>query len=150
MSDPIEVRGLDELIQRMQAYPEQLHKGMQVTMDAALLTVWENVPPYPPPPDESTYDRTGTLGRTLGSGEGGGKSGGQPDVYEVRQMGSAYEGHFGTNLEYAPYVIGDGDLQAWMHYRWWQMKTVAEKATAKITSLFNTLGEKMAKFLEGK
>src|SRR3972149_3265026 len=106
-SPVIEVRGLKELIARMKAYPQKLNAALGITMDAAMLTLWENVPPYPPEPEASTYDRTGTLGR----GEAGGKSGGQPDIYEVREMGGGFEGHFGTNLEYAPYVIGD-DTQA--------------------------------------
>src|SRR5689334_23309717 len=106
MTSPIEVRGLDELIKRMKAYPDQLTKSVRVTMQAVLLAVWEAVPPYPPPPEGSTYDRTGTLGRTLGSGFEGGQSG-QPDVFTIKELGSAWEAHFGTNLDYAPYVIGD-------------------------------------------
>jgi hypothetical protein len=148
MTSPIEVRGLSELITRMRAYPQQLSASLKATMDAAMLTVHENVPPYPAPPSDSTYVRTGTLGRTLGSGVGGGKSG-APDIYEVRPMGSGFEGHFGTNLDYAPHVIGD-DTQAWMHYRWWQMRTVADKAKVKIDRLFGMLAEKLAKFLEGR
>jgi hypothetical protein len=148
MTNAIEVRGLTELIERMRAYPRELQEGVEVTMDAAMLTLHENVPPYPPPPDTSTYDRTGTLGRTLGSSESGGKAG-TPDVYEVREMGSAWEGHFGTNLEYAPYVIGD-DTQAGHMGHWWTMKVVAERATDKINRMFETLAKKLASFLEGK
>jgi hypothetical protein len=149
MTSSIEIRGLKELIERMQKYPRELQQSVGVTMDAAMLALHENVPPYPPPPGDSSYDRTGTLGRTLGSSEGGGRSG-TPDVYEVREMGSTWEGHFGTNLDYAPHVIGD-DTQAWMHQgRWWTIKTVADKATDKINRMFGTLAEKLAKFLEGK
>lgn len=145
----ITIRGLDEVIQRMEQYPDELHKGMEAAMDATMLVLWENVPPYPPPPDNSSYRRTGTLGRTLGSSMSGGKSGGEPDIYEVRPIGSGFEGRFGTRLEYAPYVIGD-DTQAWMHYQWWTISTVAIRATAKITKLWQLLGEKMARFLDGK
>jgi hypothetical protein len=150
MTSPIiEIRGLDELIQRMRAYPQKLTASLRVTMQAALLALWENVPAYPPPPDDSTYVRTGTLGRTLGSGEGGGKGGGQPSIYEARELGSGFEGHFGTNLEYAPYVIGD-DTQAKNMSHWWKISVVAERAKDKIDSLFKTLGDKLAAFLEGR
>jgi hypothetical protein len=149
MTSAIEIRGLKELIERMQKYPRELKESVGVTMDAAMLALHENVPPYAAEPDASTYDRTATLGRTLGSSEGGGRSG-TPDVYEVREMGSTWEGHFGTNLDYAPHVIGDDD-QAWMHQgRWWIMKAIADKATDKINRMFETLAEKLAKFLEGK
>lgn len=149
MTTPIiEVRGLRELIKRMQAFPQQMEAAAKTTMDAALLTLWENVPEYPDPPQNSTYRRTGTLGRTLGSSEAGGK-GGKPDVYLTRKLGGGnIEGRFGTKLEYAPYVIGD-DTQADVHKgRWWTMKTIAENASEKIERLFNTLADKLAAFLE--
>jgi hypothetical protein len=145
----IEIRGLDELLARMRQFPKKLDASMRVTMQAALLALWENVPAYPPPPDDSTYVRTGTMGRTLGSGEGGGKSGGQPDIYEVRELGSGYEGHFGTNLDYAPHVIGE-ETQAKHMGHWWKISVIKEKAQEKIQGLFKTMGDKMAEFLEGK
>ena len=149
MSESIEIKGLDELIARMKAYPGKLKSYMDVTMQAAMLTLWENVPPYPEQSSDTDYIRAGTLGRTLGSSEGGGKAMGQPDIYEVHSLGSGYEGRFGTNLEYAPYVIGD-TTQAWMHYRWWRMKDIAERARAKIEGQFRTMAEKLAAFLDGK
>ena len=151
MANSIEIRGLDELIRRMQQFPERLEASMRETMQAALLTLWENVPPYPAPPAGSSYDRTGTLGRTLGSGEGGGTGGGQPDVYEVREMGSGFEGQFGTNLDYAPYVIGDEEQNPYHTVNgWWRMSFIKNRAQEKIEGLFNTMGEKIAEFLEGK
>ena len=71
----IEVRGLNEVIERMEKYPAELKEGMEATMEASLLVLQENVPAYPSPPQDSTYRRTGTLGRTLGSSVGGGKAG---------------------------------------------------------------------------
>jgi hypothetical protein len=148
MTSLIEVKGLDEIIERMRQYPKRLNDGLRVTLQAALLVLWEKVPPYPQADETSTYRRTGTLGRTLGSGMEGGKSGGQPSIYEVHQLGAAWEANFGTNLSYASRVIGDGDDQAWMHYRWWQISVIKERAEEKIQSLFDKLGEKMVAFLE--
>jgi hypothetical protein len=79
----------------------------------------------------------------------GGKAGAQPDIYEVKEFGAGYEGHFGTNLEYAPHVIGD-ETQAQHMGHWWKISAIASKAGEKIDRLFAVLGDKMAAFLEGK
>lgn len=149
MSNIIEIRGLKELQARMSRYPEKMAAAMKVTLEAAMLTLWENVPPYPAPPDGSSYVRTGTLGRTLGSSDGGGKAGSEPEVFEVRKFGGEWEGHFGTNLEYAPYVIGD-ETQAAQNSHWWTISKVAERAGEKIDRLFDSLANKLAAFLDGK
>jgi hypothetical protein len=145
----IEVRGLDEIMQRMRAFPRKLESAVRTTMDAALLTLWEKVPPYPDKPSPDSYDRTGTLGRTLGSGMSGGIMGSKPDIYDVKKLGQSFEARFGTTKDYAPYVIGDDD-QAWMHRgRWWTMKVIADRARDKVLRLFDLMGEKLAAFLEG-
>lgn len=152
MTTTITAKGLEEIISRMQAYPAQLSASAKVAMDATLLVLWENVPPYPSQKGANpTYERTGTLGRSLGSSEGGGKAGGEPDIFEVKALGSAggYEGRFGTNLEYAEYVIGDETQAAHMGY-WWQMKDISARAQAKIDRIWGMLGEKMKSFLESK
>lgn len=137
------------LSKRMAQFPRELEEVSQATMEASLLTLWENVPPYPPPPSDSTYIRTGTHGRKLGSGMGGGKDG-TPSIYESKKIGGGVEGRFGTNLEYSKYVVGDND-QAQIHSgRWYQMKDIANKSRDKIIRLWNTAAEKMARFLEGK
>jgi hypothetical protein len=147
MTSPvIEVRGLKELQERMQKFPEKLTASLRTTMIAALTALWENVPPYPPPPEYSTYVRTGTLGRSLGSSIDGG-TGGQPSIFQVREMGSSVTGRFGTNLSYAPHVIGD-ETQSPRMSHWWTIRTVAEKAQEKIDKLFNTLADKLADFLD--
>ena len=150
MSQLAEVKGLRELIASMTAYPAELVKTMSVGMSASLNIFWENVPPYPPARPESTYDRTGTLGKSLGSDQQGGATG-QPSVYRIHQLGGGnFEGTFGTNLDYAPYVIGD-TTQAEVHKGvWWQMQNVAARSTEKITRLWNDIGEKLAKFLDTK
>jgi hypothetical protein len=100
------------------------------------------VPPYPPPPQDSGYRRTGTLGRSLGVGYGGGKTG-KPSIYGIKGGGRNIEGRFGTNLEYAPYVI-DAQRQAKIHKgRWWTMDTIKQKAEAKIKKIW----EDMVKFI---
>lgn len=146
----IEIRGLDPVIARMQAYQSALIATLKTTVEASLLALWENVPEYPPPPDDSSYRRTGTLGRTLGGGMDGGQGGGKPDVYQVQELGQKIEGHFGTRLDYAPVVIGPGE-QADMHLgRWWTLEDVAKEADDKIQALFSIAASKMAEYLDTK
>ncbi len=146
MAELIEVKGLDELITRMNAYPAEMTKVAAVGMSASLNALWESVPPYPQVPNPV---RDGTLAKSLGSGESGGASGGQPDIYTIRKLGGGnYEGTFGTRLSYSVYVIGE--MQAWFHYRWWVIKDVAERAAGKINEIWQAVGDRLAKFLEGK
>jgi len=145
----VEIRGLDEFIALMRQFPRKLSQISEIGMRATLLALWENVPPYPPPPTDSTYRRTGTLGRTLGSSETGGTSAGQPDIYQVKKLGSGMvEGRFGTKLDYAPHVIGEDP--AWMHYRWWKLTAIIPKAQDKINKIWQGIAQKMADFLNSK
>lgn len=148
----LEITGLDELMYRMRQFPDRLAKVMDITMQGTLLKLWESVPPYPaqgsrPPTD---YVRTGTLGRTLGVSENGTRMG-QPSIYEVKPMsGGMIEGEFGTNLDYAPYVIGENE-QAWMHVPyWWTIMDVAKRALEGITRLWEITAEELAEYLDGK
>lgn len=145
----IKVVGLDELMRRMAAMPEKVDEGMQEAMSQTLLVMSESIPGYPEPPQNSSYRRTGTLGRTLGSSFEGGKSG-TPAIYAVEKIGYSWEGRFGTNLNYAPWVVGD-NTQAKAHKgRWWVLSSVAEKAMPKIERVWQNMADAMAKFLEGK
>jgi hypothetical protein len=69
----------------------------------------------------------------------------------VREMGAGkWEGRFGSNLQYAPKVIGEGSQQRpWSEY-WWSMLTIAEKSEPKIIKLFKVMADKLAQFLEGR
>ena len=131
----INVEGLEQAVNKLKTMPDKLDSAMKKSMDASMLTLWENVPPYPAPPETSSYVRTGTLGRSLGSSPAGGK-GATPTVYSVTGTGMNIQGTFGTNLSYAKYVI-DPDRQAYMHKgRWWTMRTIRDKAINKINKLW--------------
>jgi hypothetical protein len=144
------VEGLDDLSKRFKDSPNKFKVALGKAMEAALLVIWESVPSYPRKPEGSTYRRTGTLGRTLGSTEFGGVGSNPPDIYSVHEEGGYTVGEFGSNLEYAPYVIGDEE-QAWMHKgRWWVLGTVLEKAKDKIQRVFEIAAEEMARWLESK
>jgi hypothetical protein len=146
---PVEliVEGLDEIRARFQKAPGVFDAALRDRVEMSLGVLHESVPPYPSKSPESRYTRTVMLGKSLGSGFQGGKAG-APDIYTVTKDGSGYRGEFGTRLEYAPYVI-DPDRQAWMHKgRWWTMKTLAERARAKIERLFQTMEQELARWLD--
>lgn len=142
---PVIVEGLDELLQRLSAYPQKVKKALKTTMDYSLLSIAEAVPPYPAAPSTSTYVRTGTLGRTL-------TVGGESNIYEVHDNGDYLEGEFGTNLEYAPFVIGDPESEqaAHMSYWWTLPVTVLNKALGKIQEGWQALADELADYLAGK
>jgi len=143
----VETRPRD-LMQRLERYPSQFDRVMKVTMGAAMLTAVEQTPRYPSKPPTSTYVRTGTLGRTLGVGRTGGVIG-QPDIFTSKRMGQAvYEGAVGTNLEYAPFVIGDGTQAGHMSH-WWTVSTWSKRAAAKIVRLYDNTMNQVARWLDG-
>lgn len=111
MADYI-VQGIDELLRRFGEAGSTT--TLRDAMGEAMLYIHSQVPAYPPPPPESTYQRTGTLGRTINT--------------EVRGFGSETVGVIGSPTEYAPLVI-DRQRQAWMHQdRWWTLQDTVEKA----------------------
>lgn len=94
--------------------PGELRETIRTGMQRGMYVLHQNLPPYPPAPPASTYVRTGTLGRSITTG--------------VRDAADAILGVIGTNLDYAPYVIGGPDEQAWMHAgRWWQLPAYVEE-----------------------
>ena len=132
------------LSQRMSRFPAEFKKVQDVTMQASLIVIHENIKPYP---DVENPTRTGLLGRSLGSSMQGGKAG-TPSIYQTKRLGNMIEGRFGTNVSYAEYVIGE--RQSWWHYRWWKLSQIAKESEKRIVELWNTAAEKMKKFLDGK
>ena len=141
-----------DLVERLQAYPKELNEETQKAMYQALLHIQDSVGPYPV--YKSDYVRTGQLGRSLGVSEVGQRIG-FADEQEVKPIGQhVVEGVIGTNLKYAPYVIGDGPgpAQAKHMRHWFTMKDVrarAEKAPG-IVGIFEKMVEKLAKRMGGK
>ena len=133
-----------DLLERLNGYTPKLEKEIQDTMTAAMLHIQDSVPSYPA--YSSSYERTGTLGRTL-------TIVGDPEhVREVNVIGhGVVEGQFGTRLEYAPYVIGDGPgpAQAKHMRHWWTMKDVKAAAEDGIKRLFEKMSDTIAGWVEG-
>jgi hypothetical protein len=153
----IKVEGLEELSPRFTAFPKNYIAGVKKTMELVLLFIWSKVPGYPPI-EPNSYERTETLGRTLGVSPSGSKAG-QPSIYKTESGGGWQSASFGMNLDYAKYVIGDSDTeQAYMHkpgYKgrqgWWTIpQTVLEASLDGIQELFDKLVDELAAFLDRK
>lgn len=100
--------------------PDAFARAVLPGLQRGFYMVHQHVPPYPAPPVNSTYIRTGKLGQSITT-----------DVYAA---GAEVVGIIGSNIPYAPYVIGTDDEQAWMHEgRWWQLADVVEKDLGMIT-----------------
>ncbi len=139
-----------DLFRRLGRYRQKIEAVNKIGMKATMIEIHGSVPPYPPTPAGGRSSRTGQLGRALGSGQGGGKVG-PADIQKIRRIGHAsFEGRFGTNLSYAPRVIGEGTQQRpWSGY-WWTIKTVAKRALPGIIKIWRAVSEEMAAFLEGR
>jgi hypothetical protein len=145
----IRIEGIDELRKKFKQAPERFNRAFKTATHAALIMLQENVQPYPRANPDSKYKRTGTLGRSLGSGEQGGKVS-EPDISTVKTHGAYFTGEFGTRLKYAPYVIGDpATEQAGVHKgRWWTMVTVAQKSREKIQRVYQIAAEELRKWFD--
>jgi hypothetical protein len=129
-----------DLFQRLNGYEAKLEGEMGKSMDKALFHVQDSVPDYPE--YQSSYRRTGTLGRSL-------HIGGMGNVKDVKQTGGDVVGKFGTRVKYAQYVIGS-ETQARHMRHWWRMKDVKKKAEPGVRRIFEAMAKKVAGWLNGK
>ena len=124
----IDVRGLDELKARFDGLAKGMSGALEDAAGEAVLHVHSQVPPYPAPPPNSTYRRTGTLGRSI--------------TTDVRALGSKHVGVIGTATVYAPWVISEKRVgtrgpQAGMHAgRWWTLHGVVRGAHDEIMRIY--------------
>lgn len=108
--------------------PAEFQRAIVPGVTRGMYLVHQNLPPYPAPPASSSYVRTGKLGQSI--------------TTEVTTQGSDVVGVIGSDIPYAPYVVGSGDEQAWMHAgRWWQLDNVVEKN-------LDAIGEEIARSIE--
>lgn len=138
-----------DLFQRMQNYPNKQDDEIREAMGESLQEIGKAVPKYAPKLPNQRYVRTERLGRSIGSGFSGG-SHGFPDIHTVKRIGSGtYEADYGSRLNYAADVIGEGTQKPIFEGRWWTDLTLAKRATAKINQVFNKMTERLASWLNG-
>ena len=145
----IEVEGLEPIRQRFAQFPK-VYKGYEKkALETSLLTIWQNVPGYPQAKPGGWYVRTGLLGRSMGVTMEGTKSG-PPDIYEVKQGSGHSEAAFGSNVYYAPDVIGEKQDPFFAGRGWWNIEKVANLAKGKITKVWQAMADELAAYLDGR
>lgn len=111
-----------ELVQEL---PELALDAAQPAMVDSLIYLHGQLPDYPPAMPDSTYKRTGMLGRRF--------------TESVSRNDEGVVGELGTNLAYAPWVVGPDypgeeiggrtKFQAQVHVdRWWQFDEIVQQA----------------------
>ena len=145
----IQIKGFQELSKRFASAPNVFKGRLKATMLASLYVIWQNVPAYPPQSQDSTYARTGLLGKSFGVDMSGDQSGGA-DIFEVKELSGYITGAFGSNLHYAQYVVGENQKSIFGRLGWWNISGLAKASRAGIQELFRILEEGLRDYLEGR
>ena len=116
-------QGFRELARRLGGM--QVARVLEPPMVRGLERFRSDLSTYPPAPPESSYVRTGTLGRSWAID------------YTINARGMS--GETGTAIPYAPYVQ-DAERQAWMHEDRWRNTdvAVAQRHRGAILANFST------------
>ncbi len=140
----IEIHGLDEILAKYARIERDLPDELKRTMTRSVLYAQGQIPPYPAPPVNSWYRRTGTLGRVVTAfpgvsggrnlGGGGGGGDGTP-LTRVEMIGGGVRGVIGGRLEYLPTVVGEDQGRAFRG-RWWVLSKVVMGAKSGIVKIF--------------
>ena len=118
----VEIEGIEEAIRRF-GDTGLVRSVLKDAMHKSVHYLQSNVAQYPPPPPDSLYRRTGTLGRSW--------------TTKVEGRGADLTGRVGNAVPYARYVMGEAD-QAWMHRgRWPTAEAIARDDTPQIISYFS-------------
>ena len=129
----VNVRGIKEIVAKYQGISNRFNKEIEFITNKVVGFVVGKIPPYPEEPPNSTYDRTGRLGRSVRELQGS-----NPDALsrtEVRPFGAV--GFIGTRVDYSPFVIDEGN-QARVHRgRWWTLQKVVHGLTNQIVKMYH-------------
>lgn len=102
--------------------PGLLRRHLKRAMETSVKYIRGEADDYPPPPEGSSYTRTGTLGRRW--------------TTRVESPVGSVRGILDNPTSYAPYVQGDED-QAWMHVgRWRTIGAIVEKNEKTLLAFF--------------
>ena len=107
--------------------PERLDRAMQRAMTDSTVLLLREMKTYPAPPADSTYRRTGTLGKSWSR--------------KVEGRGYDITGIVGSNGAMAPYnrYVQDTEFQASIHQdRWVTIQEAAERHEGAIQSFFES------------
>ena len=120
----IEITGLEYLMRLLGVAAS--NEMLRAPMVASLALLHGRLATYPTPLTNSSYRRTGTLGRSW--------------TTAISAISDGIRGEVGNNVGYAPYVQGGAATepnQAWMHAGRWQTDVqVMQQSEAQIRALF--------------
>lgn len=129
----LEIRGLKELMTRLNDADGIAREELTRAMDKAVVVIHRRTSTYPPARPSSTYRRTRRLGNSW-------------DM-EVKQLHSDVQGIVDNPTEYGPYVMSP-DKQAYMHKgRWATTAKIIEEQRQKVMGFFEYAVEQVVKRL---
>jgi hypothetical protein len=127
----VTVDGLSELLEAFANFPTIAAGEISKAVEKALLLLQGAAADYPPKPPESTYRRTGTLGRLWTSAA---------RVVEENVSGAFVVGRVGNATPYGPYVQ-DPKEQAKVHRgRWKTTEQIVQEHRAEIDDILAEAG----------
>ena len=133
----VEIPQLPALLAALDAYPDIARPILEETSSAALLSLIPGLADYPPAPANSSYRRTGTLGRLWASA--------QP---EFAPMESGFEASIGNATPYAVYAQGEYQPK-WMGH-WETAEQVVASRQADIEGYFDAALQQIAEAVDAK
>ena len=136
MPSEVKLLGLEALQSMTGNAPRVLIDALGQAGEEALLGMIPDLADYPAQPADSTYRRTGTLGRLWTSAK---------PTWVAR--GAGFIGTLGNGTSYGPYV--QGEEQAPSNDHWQTVGDVLDGHTAEITGIFDRALEAAAKQLGG-
>lgn len=114
-------------LEMLRTMPDRIDRAMRGAMTDSTILLMREMKAYPPPPPNSSYKRTGTLGRSWSR--------------RVEGRGMEVTGTVGSNGNMAPYnrYVQDGEYQAQMHQgRWTTIQDAAERNQDAIQGFFES------------
>lgn len=136
MNFSIEIHGAKEIAAKYDVAAPIVKFHLRRAMTRAVLGELGRVPSYPSP---DLPGRTGRLGRSLTSLIGSN----QDATSEIREQGNNIIGVIGTNVKYAPRVIGESSSKPWSGY-WWRLPSVVMSHQSLIEAEFKQAGDDIA------
>lgn len=135
----IQVKGLDELIQRLDnaetVFYEEAGEAMSESVDIVHTRLSVYTQEVPSKPQDSTYIRTFTLMGSIGKGW---------QILHDKIVGWA-----ASDLDYAPDVMGAASQIPLHQGRWWTQRDVAEEKLAQVRGFFAAAMQRFAQRMTG-
>jgi hypothetical protein len=115
----LEIENEEQLKRLLRELPRVLNKHLITAGKKSALAIQSRAATYPPPPTNSSYLRTGTLGRRWG-------------IEGPKASGDGVTTLVQNPTSYGPYVMGEDEQAAVHRGRWATLKQIAEQAERQV------------------